>query len=333
MKNRLLNIPILLILILIFSSFPALATIQEVNSTIESNNFYKIDLPEGKDNRLTINLTANGSVDIFIFSEQDLIEYQVNSIIKTTHLLWFKLNTTSFFAENLTINPSGNYFIVVDNTDNPPNGAKSNRSLILNGEIVVYPPEINYWPVYISIIIVLYFLILCLVYFFIFSKKDAIQQSTFLFFGVLILAILISANGYAKGFNYDNSALELLYPLIQILVSLLTILFTMILILTQILAQTYPFQIVKYILKDKKIIGLLIYYIITIIIGIYDIIVGEKSYWPITSFIILAIVLIIAILPYIFVTLEDLLKPKKIIEYFINDINKKKWYYLRKNWE
>jgi hypothetical protein len=94
LKNRLLNILILLTLLFVLSSFPAFAAIQKVNSTVERNNFYKIEQPIIKDDTVTINLTANGSVDIFIFSEQDLIDYQVNGIIKPTHLLWFKLNTT-----------------------------------------------------------------------------------------------------------------------------------------------------------------------------------------------------------------------------------------------
>lgn len=324
-KSRLLNILTLLVLILVLFSFPAFAGIQEVNSTIERNSFSKIDLPIGINNKVTINLTANKSVDIFIFSEKDLIDYQVNSIIKPTHLSWFKLNTTSFYVENITIYPPGTYFILVDNTDIPLNGGKTNSSITLKGEIVIYPleTEINYLPIFILIIIVIIFFILCLLYYIIYSKKDAIQQSTFFFLSIVILAVLISEYGYNLGFNYDASVLGFLSSLIQTLVSLFAILFTMILILTQILAQTYPFQIVKYILKDKKIIGFLLYYIITIIIGIYNIIRNDISYWPITGFVILTIMLIMAILPYIFITLEELLKPKKIIEYFLKDINKK----------
>lgn len=323
-RSRLLNFLSLLTLTLVLFSFPAFAAIQEVNLTIERNNFSKIDLPIGKDNKLAINLTANKSVDIFIFSEQDLIDYQVNSIIRPTHLSWFKLNTTSFHLENITIYPPGTYFLVIDNTDIPPNGGKTDNSTVtLKGEIALYPLEtgINYWLILSFIALLISSIILCLIYFYYISERDAIQQSMFFYLSIFIIASLVSLYGYFLGYSYDASVLGFLSILIQTLAGLLAILFTITLIVTQILAQTYPYQITKYIVKHRQFVIIFIGYFLAIILGIYNVIRNDASYWPVTSFVLLTVVLITAIVPYIFIILEEL-KPKKIIEHFIKEINR-----------
>lgn len=323
-KTNLLNIFTLLSLILVLFSFPAFSAIQEVNSTIEKNNFYTTILQIGKDDELTINLTANNSVDVFIFSEQELIDYEVNKIIKPSYLSRFKLNTTFFQVKNFTIAPYGTYYIVVDNTDNAPNRGKTNNSIILQGTINISSINTgtNFWPPIIFLILIIIIIVLIFIYLKYSNKWNAPQTSYFFFIIVVVFGFFIMLLGSFTKKNYDSSVSASLLGLMQILVSLLTILFTLTLILAQILAQTYPHQITKYIFKQGYVIGLFIYYLITIVFGIYNIIVNNTSYWIVSPFIFLSITIIVAIIPFTFLLLEEL-SPRRIIKHFIKAINRK----------
>ena len=108
----------------------------EVNESIQIGDYYKNRTILENGWNLSVNITTNSPVDVFVLSKKDFIDYEVNGVVSPPHTEWYSLNTTSF-QKNLNVSQKGDYFVVVDNSVVPVNGAMPIGSVNVDGSIEV----------------------------------------------------------------------------------------------------------------------------------------------------------------------------------------------------
>ena len=280
-----------------------------VNETIEEGDYYSRGGYCGNGWSLRVNVTTDSLVDVFVLPEEDFIGYEVNGVINPSHTGWYSLNTTSF-QKNLPIYQKSDYYVVVDNTMVPENGAVPTSTVNVSDSTEFKdnraPVEIRF--VGVVILFFLFLILTCILLRLGSGKQNIVEMWSYItIFLIIIGCVVISFDIFHFYGGNINSALYLLSAMLQSLATILTIVITVTLITLQMASQTFNFQAIRYIKRDGGFITFLVLY--TASMTLLALILGDIDRWvqniPIIRFlnnidflIILFFALIMALVPY-----------------------------------
>lgn len=324
-----INIICLIIICLILLYIENVDAVQEINKTIQINEYYKQGFDLGAGDNLSLNLTTDNYADFFFLSEQGLIDYEISKVPKPSHVNWYRLNTTSF-SENLTVDTSGIYFLIVSNEQNP-NSEYMNKTLNLSESYDIKKQQIQRGNIsYERIISALLILLLATVAFIVILIKwrKNLAAKTLVIISLLCLGFVV---GDFPIFTGDiTQELYLLSSLLQGLITLLAIVVSINFVIAQTLSQMYTSATAKLVIRNPLFILFLtmnLTLIALLVLSLSDIdfvngyykINGELVYRYIDFIIIFFILAISTIIPYIYETIQ-IMNPAVIIDKLIEEV-------------
>lgn len=258
-----------IIICLILLSAQNVSAQEEVNITIQPNEFYKHRFNLEKSDTLRLNLIAEYYTDFFFLSEQGLINYEINKVAKPSHENWYRINAT-FFTENLTVDASGVYFLIIENKQTP-NSIYANKTLNITGIFNIKKQYIQIKEVSknrkilgsLMILILLIIFPMVIIYG---QKKKKLAATSLLYLVLLFLGFIIGDISIFVGDNIQK--INLLSTLITSLATLLAIAISINFVIAQVLSHTYTSAIIRpfirnptfiqYVAINIAIIGLLV---------------------------------------------------------------------------
>lgn len=328
------NIICLIIISLIIPFIQNVDAQQEINETIQLNEYYKHRFELEKDDIIIFNLTTDHYANFFFLSETALIDYEINDIAKPVHENWYKINTTKFF-ENISVDTSGSYFLIVD-SKNMRTGEQNNKTLFnLKGLFNIQKhtgKRISQERLSFGILVILISGIVLLILSNIYVwhiRMNNLASIAFVFICLLILGFIISNISFFKG--DFNQAFSLLNVLFQTLAAILAIIVSINFVIAQILAQSYNNSaIIKSFIRNGLFTQIILpYLLIIVIILLYltDIEKFDTSYEiygiispRVVDIAIYCFIFAIALLiPYIYGVAEQM-KPEIIIEQLSKEV-------------
>jgi len=269
-----------IVICLLFLPSANLTQIPVDNEPISKDGYYLHEEFLGSRWNLNVNITANSPVDIFIFSEDAFMDYEVNGVVNPPHTGWYALNTTTY-QKNLTVSEKGRYFLVVDNKAIPPNGAMPAGSVNVSGNVKV---ENNKSSGELRSLGELLFLIILIVssiyYLFRVKKEEIVDQWIFLMKIVFVSLLCVAIFDLYHFFGGDKtSALYLLSAMLQSLAAILTIFVTVTFIVAQIASQKYTHHVFTNIIRNGTFLAFLVVYIVTM--AVLAILLADNKIWTI----------------------------------------------------
>ena len=330
----------------------------EVNETVQNGDYYKNRTILKNGWYLSVNITANSPVDVFVLSESDFIDYEVNRVVNPPHTEWYSLNTKSF-QKNLNVSQEGDYFVVVDNSVVPVRGAIPSGSVNVSGSVEVGNNQAPGWITVLGCtlfkIVAIIFGIWTLFYLIFpflkylqnnykycnlkhkmvalikFLRKDGKYDIANIWIFIWLICVLAGLSLWffcnISFFSGDyNSALYLLSAMLQSLAAIFTITITVTFVIVQIASQTYTSKIAEKIVKKWYFNLFLVLYILTffLLIVIFSN-VDENSMTEHRTYISIAVLVFSLCILYIGSYINriiDFLKPITIVRLYGEDVKK-----------
>ncbi|MDY6932255.1 MAG: hypothetical protein SVJ22_10115, partial [Halobacteriota archaeon] len=268
---------VILLIILSVALFVTPVGAETVNETIGEGDYYSRSGYCKNGWSLRVNVTTDSPVDVFVLSEEDFIGYEVNGDINPPRTGWYSLNTTTF-QKNLTISQKGNYFVVVDNTVVPENGAVPTGTVNLSVGFKGNDPAPEWLRVVGVLVLIVFLIIAVIVYFWRFSGQDNVVM--WIYFTAILPVmgwIVYFFDIYHFYGGNINSALYLLSAMLQSLAAIITLVVTVTLITVQMASQTSHFQAIRYIRRDNVFLTFLFLYIA--MIAVLALLLGDIDKW------------------------------------------------------
>ncbi len=307
---------------------------QEINETIQISEYYKHGFELENNAIIILNLTTDHYANFFFLSETALIDYEINGIAKPVHENWYKINTTKFF-ENITVDTSGTYFLIVESKNTPARELNNKTLFNIKGLFDIQKPtvkSISQPRLFLGIVLIIISGIALLIFSYIYAlhiKMNNLASIAFIFICLLILGFIISNISFFKG--DFNQAFSLLNTLFQTLAAILAIIVSINFVIAQILAQSYNNSaIIKSFIRNGLFTQIVLPYLLIIVLilfymadiekfdtyyGIYGIIL----YRAVDMIIYLFIFAIALVIPYIYGVAEQM-KPEVIIKQLSKEV-------------
>ena len=314
---------------------------EEVNITIQQDENYKHRFNLEKGDTLRLNLISEYPTNFFFLSEQGLINYEINKVVKPSHENWYQLNDT-FFTENLTVDACGVYFLIVENKQ-PPSSIYANKTLNITGIFDVKKEyiQVKEVPQYRKIIGSFMVLVLVLVFPFIIMfgrKKEKLAEISLAYLLLIFVGFIIGDISIFVGDNIQK--ITLLSTLITSLATLLAIAISINFVIAQVLSYTYTSAIIKpfirnpifiqYVVINIAIIGLLVWTLSNLEkYSGYAEVFGIILFKQIDLMIILFILAIAMIIPYIYDNVQQM-RPTALINQLSKEVTLKNILYSSK---
>ncbi len=324
-----INIIYLIIISFIILSIQNADALQELNKTIQINEYYKQEFGLETGDILNLNLTTDIYADFFFLSEQSLIDYEINKAAKPSHVNWYKLNTTSF-SENLTVDTGGTYFLIAV-SKRASNSEYTNNTMNITESYDIRKQQIQVRTVSTlrklgGTLMVILSMLLFFPVIIIFRKNRA----NAIFFLIFLIGLGFLIGDFHLFIGDVNQELNLLSNLLQGLITLLAIIVSINFVIAQVLSQMYTSATVKLVIRNPSFIlyvtmnlGL----IGSLIISLSDIDYMNRNLeinsvllFRTIDFIIIAFILAIGlIIPYMYDTIQ-MMNPIGIIGKLIEDV-------------